>query len=154
MQSHRGFSDCTVRHAKGVSMPHCPTATTTGSLPAARARDVLTSGAPMTAVAATPVCLRNARRSVVPIIMPPSTPMVGRMVSAGLPSVKHQRGLPRKLLVPRATERADRRLAVGVASQCILVEIDAEPRTSGHGNVAVLHRQRRSADRPSHVLEI
>src|SRR5262245_34071612 len=155
MQSHRGFSDCTLRHAKGVSRPHCPTATTTRSAPAARARDVLTSGAAMMAAAAMWVCLRNVRRSVVPIIIPPcTTPMVGRMVSGGLPSVKHPRGFARTLLVPRAAQRAERRFAVGVTSQGVLVEIDAEPRSRGNDNVAVLDRQCGSADRPSHVLEI
>src|SRR5262245_58598895 len=138
MQSHSGFSDCTLRHARGVSMPHCPTATTTRSPQAARARAVLTSGAPMMAVAATPACRRDVRRSLVPIILPWTTPMVGGMVSGGLPSVKHQRGLPRKLLVPRATQCAERRLAVGETSQGILVEIDAEPGSRGNGNVAVL----------------
>ena len=37
-QSHRGFSACTWRQANGVSVPHCPTATTSRSLWAA-ARD-------------------------------------------------------------------------------------------------------------------
>ena len=68
MQSHRGFSAWTVRQANGVSVPHCPTATTRRSL-AAAARVDGTSGAPMTAAAAVPARLRNARRSIDPAIV-------------------------------------------------------------------------------------
>src|SRR6185312_1358901 len=60
-QSHKVFSDWLERHANGVSMPHCPTATTRRS-PAATARDGLTSGAPATAAAAAEAPTRNARR--------------------------------------------------------------------------------------------
>src|SRR5262249_51507495 len=66
MQSHRGFSDCTVRHANGVSVPHWPTATTRRSPAAARAgRDGERIGAPTAAAVAAPAAARfkNARRS-------------------------------------------------------------------------------------------
>jgi len=48
-----GFSAWTVRQANGVSVPHCPTATTRRSL-AALALLPVTSGAPMRAVVAAP----------------------------------------------------------------------------------------------------
>ena len=72
MQSHRGFSAWTVRQANGVSVPHCPTATTRRSPAAAVARVDGMSGAPMTAAAAVPARLRNARRSIDPAIVLPS----------------------------------------------------------------------------------
>src|SRR2546427_9631760 len=67
MQSHRGFSAWTERQANGVSVPHCPTATTRRS-PAAAARLVPMSVAPVRAAAAVPPSLRNARRSIDPAI--------------------------------------------------------------------------------------
>src|SRR6267142_4993415 len=63
MQSHRGFSAWTVLQANGVSVPHCPTATTRRSPAAARAGRVReTSGAPTTAAVAAPARFKNARR--------------------------------------------------------------------------------------------
>src|SRR5438128_11948053 len=63
MQSHRGFSACTVRQANGVSVPHWPTATTRRSPAAARAGRVdEINGAPTTAPVATPARFKNARR--------------------------------------------------------------------------------------------
>src|SRR5882724_4573256 len=60
-QSHRVFSDWLERHANGVSIPHCPTATTRRS-PAARAREGVMSGAAASAPAAADAPLRNVRR--------------------------------------------------------------------------------------------
>src|SRR5262249_37189018 len=59
--SHRHFSDWLVRQANGVSMPHCPTATTRGS-PAADAREARGAGR-TPPPAAHALRLRNVRRS-------------------------------------------------------------------------------------------
>src|SRR5882724_404839 len=62
MQSHSVFSDWLERQANGVSIPHCPTATTRRS-PAAPTRDGEMNGAPTSAAAVVEAPLRNARRS-------------------------------------------------------------------------------------------
>src|SRR5882724_9660612 len=89
MQSQRGFSACTVRQANGVSVPHCPTATTRRSPAAARAGRVdEINGAPMTAAVAAPARFKNARRSRDrAMIWRPPASECGRMVRAPLARV-------------------------------------------------------------------
>src|SRR6266849_487384 len=83
MQSHRGFSACTVRQAKGVSVPHWPTATTRRSPAAARAGRVdEMSGAPTTAAVAAPARFKNARRLRDPAMVMSSDNECGRMVTS------------------------------------------------------------------------
>src|SRR5262245_4667469 len=62
-QSHRHFSLWVERQANGVSVPHCPTATTSRSRPCAIPRPGRTSGAPAKA-AAVAARFRNVRRSI------------------------------------------------------------------------------------------
>src|SRR2546426_10689463 len=76
MQSHRVFSDWLERHANGVSIPHCPTATTRRS-PAAQARDGEMNGPPMSAAALVEAPFRNARRLIDwAIVLPPRSPSI------------------------------------------------------------------------------
>src|SRR5262249_44373196 len=62
MQSQSVFSDWLVRQAKGVSMPHCPTATTRRSLCATAPGGRMSGTPPASAMAAMPPLWRNSRR--------------------------------------------------------------------------------------------
>src|SRR5436309_2183538 len=76
MQSHSVFSDWLERQANGVSIPHCPTATTRRS-PAAPARDGDMNGPPRSAAALVEAPFRNARRLIDwAIVLPPRSPSI------------------------------------------------------------------------------
>src|SRR2546427_3656954 len=63
-QSHSGFSLWVERHANGVSVPHCPTATTSRSRPCPAPRPGRMSGVPAVTAAALPARFRKVRRSI------------------------------------------------------------------------------------------
>src|SRR5262249_57989743 len=58
------------------------------------------------------------------------------------------------LLVLRAAQTAERRLAIGVSRERVLVQVDPEPGRGGQRDVALLDRERRPRDRPPHLLEV
>src|SRR5215467_10516135 len=102
MQSHSGFSPWVERQANGVSVPHCPTATTRRSPAAARAgRLGESSGAPMTAAVAAPARFKNARRSRDPAMVTSSGKRCGRMVTSARRACQRRQPAPRlSILVP------------------------------------------------------
>src|SRR5262252_6005289 len=103
MQSHRGFSPWVDRQANGVSVPHCPTATTRRSPAAARAGRVgESSGAPTTAAVAVPARFKNARRSRDPAMMtrPPARECARMVTSARRACQRRQPARRLSILVP------------------------------------------------------